>query len=131
MDTLAEDKLYLLQDVMAAYNSGGVDHLFDENIVYHVPGFNLISGTHNGRTDVNQMLAEARKHYLQNPYTTKLMSVSSSDHHIAIRTLREASVGKDPVKWTQTTLFFVQQGMITEVWVFADNKEAFNLYWSL
>ncbi len=131
MERVIEDKLHLLQDILATYHEDHLSQLFDEDIAFHLPGRNLISGTHEGKGQVMQMLEVAREHYQRQPYETKVISISTSDNHAAIRTLRQATVGGKPVTWTQTTLFFVRRGRVTEAWVFTDNKEAFDVFWSI
>ena len=130
MESVIEHRLHLLQDVLATYDEGLLRQLFDDDIAYHLPGHNLISGTYRGKDHVMQLLAMAREHYLTRPYESTVVSVSTSDSHAAIRTIRHASVNDVPLAWTQTTLFFTCKGLVTEVWVFTDNKETYDTYWT-
>src|ERR1700758_524917 len=99
---------------MATYDADLLEEIFDEGVAYHLPGHNRISGTHHGKGPVMDMLSKAREHYLQHPYTTDVLSRSSSNNHIAIRTLRQANVHGKSVIWTQTTLFFLRGGLVSE-----------------
>lgn len=119
-----------LQEAFASGDYSPVTPLLDERIIYHIPGNNPFSGEHRGITGVLALYARGSAYLSHNACSITPLHVSSSAAHVVTRTLRQALVNGLPVQWHQNTLFFFKDGRVTHCWVYVDNLNAYDAFWS-
>jgi uncharacterized protein len=115
----------------AAFQSGDLDtvrSLFDDDIVWHIPGRNHNSGDVKG---VDNVLAT----FLQNMQETngtfkvELHDVLGNDAHaVALATVSGEKDGKS-LHDNYTHIVHVANGKITESWIFDEHQDVVDDFW--
>ena len=120
-----------MEEAAASGNYEGVDQLLDEDVRFYLPGQSPFAGTYRGINEVVSMFRRANAHRSQHPLEVRVLSLSSSDAHVAERTANGAVVSGESLEWGQTTLYFFSKGKLIECRVIVRNLAAYDAYWSL
>ena len=130
--TQAEQNQDLLRKVYQSIGEGDVPAalaLYDDSIVFHVPGTNQLAGDHAGKAAVG---ATMRKFQELSGRTFKLQPVQivANDEYGFVLAKVSASrngktIAEDPVQ-----LWRFEGGKPVEVWLYPRNQQNFNEFWS-
>ncbi len=107
--------------------SGGphaVAHLFDEQVVWHVPGQHPMSGDHAGR---NAVLAAMR--YFEGIHLDVHDVVANDDHVVALLRAKGGRKGNQ-YDALEIDAFHIKDGKITEFWSFSEDQRLTDEFWS-
>ena len=103
--------------------------LFSENIVWHVPGNNLISGEHRGRDAVFAFFGQIAQ-LSGGTYQVKLHDALANDEHaVALARVTGSRQGKQ-IEILDVAVYHISDGKVTEAWSFADDQRAEDEFWS-
>ena len=103
--------------------------LFSENIVWHVPGNNLISGEHRSRDAVFAFFGQIAQ-LSGGTYQVKLHDALANDEHaVALARVTGSRQGKQ-IDFLDVAVYHVSDGKIAEAWSFTDDQRAEDEFWS-
>ncbi len=123
----------LIRKAYDAFGSGDVDtigELFAEEIEFHVPGTNLLSGDYVGKDQVFGVFARLAE-LTAYSFQTELHDVLASDEHaVVLQRWTAKREGKAPLDDRNVSVFHIQRGKITEVWHHAGDQYAQDAFFS-
>ena len=101
-----------------------------EDVVYHVPGRNPLSGVHRGVERVVRLYAAlaARLEPLQCG-SQRVRTWTDERSYISVIN-RQAIVDGAQIGWTEKNAYFFDEDRVLSCWIFVDNLAAFDAYWS-
>jgi hypothetical protein len=112
------------------HNPHALQQYLDEQAVYQIPGWNELSGVYKGMEQIatlasrRSQLLKGRQHHI------RFVGTTASDEHVAVLHQFDADVHGKQITWRGNTVYFIKQGKIAECWLFVDDEEAFNEFWS-
>jgi hypothetical protein len=113
-----------------AFNQGDIPALVDlfaENIVWHFPGSNRLSGDHVGR-DATLAALGAMSAVGGGTLKANLLDLMASDHHVTGVANDTASYEGKTLDVRSTVVFAMSQGKVTEAWHYTDDLAAFDTF---
>ncbi len=123
----------LVYNYIAASNAGRYEELrgyLSEDVACHVPGRNVISGDHIGVAAVVNLCAYMERHQKAHPMDTVPVKMASGPTYVARTVANVATLSEDVLHWQTRTLYFFRQSRIVACWLFIDNLNDYNRYWS-
>ncbi len=118
-------------DAFAKLDMAALTALFDEKVVWHNPGNNIISGDYTGRDAVFAMFARTLE-LNRGTGSFEVHDVIANDEH-AVSLLRadvsRPDVGKH-LSVKEIHVFHLRDGKINEAWVFSENQRLNDDFWS-
>ena len=104
--------------------------LFDESVVWHVPGNSALAGDYKGIEEVfgffGRILEETQGTLKQEVHDV----LANDDHAVALLTVNAERNGKR-LEWRDAHISHVSpQGKVTEFWVFSEDNAAVDAFWS-
>ncbi|MDN5795770.1 MAG: nuclear transport factor 2 family protein [Intrasporangium sp.] len=116
----------LIRRGYAAFATGDLatlDDLLAEDLVWHEPGRNLLSGDYRGRDSVFGLFGKVGE-VTQGTFRLEVGEVYADDEHgIAVVTVSTTRDGRF-VEHTHANLFRLRDGKVVEYWVVADDQDA-------
>jgi ketosteroid isomerase-like protein len=114
--------------IRALYSTPGgpeaVAHLFDEDVIWHLPGAHPMSGDHVGRVAVLDAMR-----YFQG-IQLELIDVLASDVH-TVAVLRATGTRKGRAyRSLEFDVFRMKDAKIAEFWSFSKDQRATDAYWA-
>ena len=116
-------------DAFAKGDMATLRELFNENVVWHAPGNNPLSGEHRGRDAVFAMfgrLAELSGGTLR----IDLHDVLANDEHAVALIRATASRQGRQQDQLETAVYHISNGKVTEAWSFEYDQRASDEFWS-
>jgi uncharacterized protein len=103
------------------------EHL-DENVVWHNPGNNALSGDYRGREQVLALFARTVQHFL--PEFDVHDVVANDDHAVALLTLKARRLDNDATyEGRGVQIFHIDaNGRALETWTFSEDQAAFDQF---
>lgn len=123
-------------DVFKAYNEGLIQGDFDavfaviaDDIIWHQPGKNPLSGTVVGKDALGAHLAQFGQ---KSNGTFRVLTnwVSENDNLVAANVTFQAERGDDILDMNGIDLFRIEDGLIREVWLFSSDQAEEDRYWA-
>jgi ketosteroid isomerase-like protein len=116
-----------LTDALAARDGETVASLVTDDVVYHFPGNNALSGTFRGR---DELMAFFRRFptVLDGPPTADTHDVLSSEAHGADLSTLSATRGGRSHTWRAIRIYHFVDDRISEVFVTIDDQAAFDAF---
>ena len=124
----------LIKDVFEAYARRDLPVIagfMAEDMVFHFPGRNPFSGDYEGRDATLRMLAQVGE-IDGGKGQIDIHDVVGNDEHVAVLLTAHASrvdSGKE-LHVREIQIFHVNDGKITEQWVFSEDQRLNDEYWS-
>ncbi len=122
----------LLRNGYEAFGKGDMPtltDLFAENVVWHVPGNNPISGDHKGRDAVFAVLAKVAE-LTGGTFRIELHDVLANDEHAVALTRATASRQGKQINVLESAIYHVMNGKVTEFWSFSQDQRLNEEFWS-
>ena len=122
----------LLRKGYEAFNKGDMAtlrELFTENVVWHIPGNNPLSGEHRGRDAVFAMFARTAE-LSGGTYRIELHDVLANDEHAVALSRATASRQGRQLDSSDVQVYHVSNGKITEAWSLALDQRVTDQFWS-
>ncbi len=110
---------------LGARDAAAVEALLADDVVYHFPGRNPLSGTYRGRIEVMAFFRRFPT-LLDGPPTTDTHDVLSSEAHGADMTELTAKRGGRSHAWRAVRIYHLVEDRISEVFVTIDDQQAFD-----
>jgi ketosteroid isomerase-like protein len=122
----------LLEAHVAALGRGAVEEalgFYSDDVVFHYPGRNPLSGEYRGKDEVRGLLTRAFE-LTAGSFGPEIHDIlASDDHAVALVTVRAERHGKS-VEWRSLDLFHVRDGKLTEHWVHEVDQDLVDAFWS-
>ena len=104
--------------------------LLADNIVWHVPGKNLLSRDYTGKAEVVAFWSKARE-LSGGTVRTELLDVLASDGYaIALVRVHAEREGRSLGGQFQAFTYRIQDGKIAEFWFMVEDRYAVDAFWS-
>ncbi len=122
----------LLRNGYEAFNKGDMATLremFSEDMVWHVPGNNLLTGEHRGRDAVFAFFARIAE-LSGGTYRAELHDVLANDEHaVGLARATGNRQGKQ-LDTRDVAIYHVRNERITEAWTFTEDQRVTDEFWS-
>lgn len=115
-----------------AFATGDMDtmtELFAEDVVWHLPGNNPLSGDYKGRDEVFSLFARTAQETAGSMKFELHDVVANDEHAVALVRASAERSGKRLDGEPQAHVFHVRDGKVTEFWGFGDTTKA-DEFWS-
>ncbi|MFD2176861.1 nuclear transport factor 2 family protein [Veronia pacifica] len=99
-------------------------------IIWHQPGENRFSGSHNGIMEVGMMMASMLTITQDNLDITPMANPMANNDLVSIPVRFEAKVEDKELTREGTDIFRVADGKIVEVWSFSSNQDEIDDFWA-
>lgn len=116
-------------DAFAKGDTATLTDLFSEDVVWHLPGRNLISGEHKGRDAVFALFAKVGE-LSGGTFRVELHDVVANDGHTVAVTRTAGSRQGKQLDLLGTDVYHVRNGKITEWWSFSEDQRRDDEFWS-
>jgi ketosteroid isomerase-like protein len=114
-----------------AFSSGDFDTLrevFADDIVWHVPGNNSLSGDYKGMEEVFGFFGQLVQGS-GGSFKLDLHDVIGNDEHVVGLARLTAQKDGRSIESQVANVFHISDGKATEVWGLSDNSRAFDEFW--
>ena len=122
----------LLQKGYEAFARGDIAALTDmfaQDMVWHVPGTNLISGEHKGRDAVFAVFAKTME-LTGGTFKIDLHDIVANDEHTVSLTRAAASRQGKQLDLRGVDIYHIRNGKVTEWWSFVEDQRLDDEFWS-
>jgi ketosteroid isomerase-like protein len=117
-------------EAQATGNPAALMELLADDIVWHVPGRNLLSRDYNGKGEVAGFWGKARE-LSGGTVRTELLDVLASDGHaIALVRVHAEREGRSLGGQFQAFTYRIEDGKIAEFWFMVEDRYAVDAFWS-
>jgi ketosteroid isomerase-like protein len=116
-------------DAFAKGDTATLTDLFSEDVVWHLPGRNLISGEHRGRDAVFAVFAKVAQ-LSAGSFSIELHDVLANDEHTVAITRTTGSRQGKQLDLRGTDVYHIRNGKITEWWSFDEDQRLNDEFWS-
>ena len=103
--------------------------LFAEDVVWHLPGNNPLTGVHRGRDAVFGIFAKTAE-LSGGTFKIELHDVLANDEHTVALTRATGSRQGRQLNSLDTDVYHVSNGKITEFWSVAEDQRLTDEFWS-
>ena len=103
--------------------------MFAEDMVWHVPGNNLISGEHKGRDAVFAVFAKTME-LTGGTFKIDLHDIVANDEHTVSLTRAAASRQGKQLDLRGADIYHIRNGKVTEWWSFTEDQRLDDEFWS-
>jgi ketosteroid isomerase-like protein len=116
-------------EARARRDDGSLAALLDEDIVWHVPGRNAISGVYRGRAEVMEYVRR-RRDLADDTFEITVHDVLANDKYgLVIASGRVTKSGR-VMEWRAHGLYRFEKGKIAECWVLPEDQLLFDDVWA-
>lgn len=116
----------LIRGAFGAFSRGNlqaVEELFDEDIVWHVPGRGPRAATYRGKHEVLGFLRQS-KEMTGGTFRLDLHDVVANDEHGVALVVVRAESGGNTLEDRGVNVMHMRDGKVTEVWIHAGDQSA-------
>jgi uncharacterized protein len=110
-------------DVVAAMS------FYTDDVVFHYPGRNPLSGDYRGKGAVLALLSKVMQ-LTGGSFRPEVHDILASDDHVAALVTVRAERDRTRVEWLSVDLFHVRDGKLSEHWVHEVDQELVDQFWS-
>ena len=103
--------------------------MFAEDMVWHVPGNNLISGEHKGRDAVFAVFAKTME-LTGGTFKIDLHDIVANDEHTVSLSRASASRQGKQLDLRGADIYHIRNGKVTEWWSFVEDQRLDDEFWS-
>jgi ketosteroid isomerase-like protein len=122
----------LLAAQIEALARGDIDaamSYYSDDVVFHYPGRNPLSGDYRGKGEVLALLSKVMQ-ITNGSFRPEVHDVLASDDHVAALVTVRAERDGTSVEWLSVDLFHVRDGALSEHWVHEVDQEVVDQFWS-
>lgn len=115
-----------------AFSAGDMDTvraLFAEDIVWHLPGRNQMSGDYKGQGEVFALFAKNME-LTKGTFKLEIHDILANDEHIVALVVARAERDGKRIEDRQAHVLHVQNGKITEFWGHPGDQYAIDEFWA-
>jgi len=103
--------------------------LMSDDIVWHAPGNNALSGTYSGKEEVFGLFAKIGE-MADGPMQMDIHDVLASDEHAVALLTATVSRGGNSADLRAVHIMHVADGQISEFWNFQEDQVATDAFWA-
>jgi uncharacterized protein len=103
-------------DAMVARNPGEIADCFTDDVVFHIPGRNALSGDYRGKSEVMHRLFQAWEEAFFG-LEIKVHDVLADAEHVVMLSDRTAVRGNRTCQMRAASIYHVRDGKIAEAWL--------------
>ena len=103
--------------------------MFAQDMVWHVPGTNLISGEHKGRDAVFAVFAKTME-LTGGTFKIDVHDIVANDEHTVSLTRAAASRQGKQLDLRGADIYHIRNGKVTEWWSFVEDQRLDDEFWS-
>ena len=118
-----------LYDAFTTGNMVKVGEEFSDDLVWHVPGSNSISGDYEGRELTLQLFGKMFE-ATSGTYSPRVLDILANDKHVAAYLHATGSRNGQTLDQDYIFMFRIENGKIAEVWEFWNDGPAWGKFWS-
>jgi ketosteroid isomerase-like protein len=122
----------LLRTAYDSWAAGSADSFVeacDEDVVWHIPGNNRLTGDHVGLEAVRGLFAELAAK-TDGAFCMTYEDVLATESHALVATASSANVGGETLSYRVFDVFRLDGGRIKEIWTFTFPQESSDRVWS-
>ena len=122
----------LLRKGYEAFDKGDmatITELFAEDVVWHLPGSNQLSGVHRGRDAVFGIFAKTTQ-LSGSTFKIDVHDVLANDEHAVALTRGTGSRQGRQLSSLDTDVYHMSNGKVMEFWSFAEDQRLTDEFWS-
>lgn len=126
------DNLALLQDGYTAFAAGDLTRLgelFADDIVWHVPGRNPLSGDYRGKQQVFALFGKLAEQ-TAGTFRAEVHDLLANDTHGVGLVIVTATRGERSLTVNQVNIFHLSDGKVTEGWIASTDQHADDAFWA-
>ena len=116
-------------DALARSEVAEAMSFYSNDVVFHYPGRNILSGEYRGKDNVLALLGRVMQ-LTDGSFHPEIHDILASDNHAAalvtVRAVRDGTA----VEWKSVDLFHVRDGKLTEHWVHEVDQDIVDRFWS-
>jgi ketosteroid isomerase-like protein len=116
---MSDSNREILRRALEGFASGNANayvEIFSDDVVYHYPGQNPLSGDYRGRDEVLGFI-ERVDEWTEGTFTAELHDVLGSDQHAASLSTVSAQRNGRSLEWRAINIYDFADGRVTEVWI--------------
>ena len=106
-----------------------VGEVLSDDIVWHSPGDNILSGTHKGKEEVFGLFAKVFEKS-EGTFKNEIHDMLANDDHVVALINQSATRGDTTLEGRSVHVLHVDDGKLTEFWAINDNQDAWDEFWS-
>lgn len=119
----------LARSEMDAARRGDVEGMLDhyaDDVVFHYPGRNVLSGTHRGKDSLRRWIATFGEILGEDGSLTRTLHdvVAGDDHVVQLVSVEARRTDGRSARWNAAFVMHVSDGKITEIWGHIDDPYA-------
>jgi hypothetical protein len=122
----------IVRNAYEAFLSGDMatmGELMSDDIVWHAPGNNALSGTYSGKENVFGFFAKIAE-MTDGPMQMDIHDVLANDDHAVTLLTATVSRGGNSVDLRAVHIVHVADGQLTEFWNFQEDQAATDAFWA-
>ena len=116
-------------DAFAKGDTATLTDLFSEDVVWHLPGRNLISGEHKGRDAVFAVFAKTME-LTGGTFKIDVHDIVANDEHTVTLSRASASRQGKQLDLRGVDIYHIRNGKVTEWWSFVEDQRLDDEFWS-
>jgi len=102
---------------------------YSDDVIFHYPGQNPLSGEYQGKDQVLQLLGKVMQ-LTQGSFRPEVHDIVASDDHVAALVTVHADRDGVSVQWKAVDVFHVREGKLTEHWVHEVDQAVVDRFWA-
>jgi uncharacterized protein len=122
----------LLRAHIDALGRGDIEQamsFYSDDVVFHYPGRNPLSGDYRGQEQVLALLDRVMR-LTDGAFRPEVHDILASDDHVAALVTVHATRDGTPTEWQSVDLYHVREGKISEHWVHEVDQDLVDRFWS-
>ncbi len=105
-----------------------LNDLFDDDIVWHSPGRNQLSGDQRGKDEVFTQFAKVFE-LTGGTFQLEIHDVLANDDHVVVLTRATGDIGDRHLDDRSVQVFHITDGKVTEQWLHPGDQYATDEFW--
>ena len=116
-------------DALARGDIGQAMSFYSDDVVFHYPGRNPLSGDYRGKDQVLALMGRVMQ-LTDGSFQPDVHDILASTGHVAALVTVHVTRGGTPTEWQSLDLFHVRDGKLSEHWVHEVDQELVDRFWS-
>ncbi len=130
---MSKENIKIVRDYFEAVATGDLaklPELLSETLVWHQPGASDLSGTYNGRDAVFGLIGSFMERSRGTFKFDSIGNILGNGDHVAVTLHFSGTTGDRSMSMAGIDVLHIENGKIQEVWLFSDDQDAEDAFWS-
>jgi ketosteroid isomerase-like protein len=124
-----EDLVRRGYEAFATGDMATLNELFSDNLVWHVPGHNQLSGDFRGKDEIFSSFQKVGE-LSGGTFKLDIHAILADDEHAVVLTRSTGQREGKTLDDNSVQVFHLKDGMVTEQWLYPGDAEATDAFWS-